>query len=98
MSGTYTLVGLEPHATCWHKPCTVSRGGKSEISKSMQYAMKTCNVFVGGFANDKKKMQEMFDKISKRLGEDVFNKHITPGTVINLCCPAMSGTLRGTSG
>uniref|UniRef100_A0A7S4CIY2 PPi-type phosphoenolpyruvate carboxykinase lobe 2 domain-containing protein n=1 Tax=Eutreptiella gymnastica TaxID=73025 RepID=A0A7S4CIY2_9EUGL len=87
VSGTYTLVGLDPRATFCHKPCTVSGGGKSEISKSMEYAMKTCNVFVGDFANDKKKLQEIFDKISKRLGEDVFSNNVTLGTVIYLCCP-----------
>ena len=32
----------------------MSVGGKSEISKSMEYARTTCNVFVGGFANDNK--------------------------------------------
>ena len=87
VSGTYTLAGLDPHATCCHNPCIVSGGSKPEICKSMEYASKTCNGFVGGFANDKKKQQEIFDKIGQRLGEDVFSNHITLETVISLCCP-----------
>ena len=42
-----------PHAATRLAQCQWER--KSEISKKMEYASKTCNVFVGGFANDNKR-------------------------------------------
>jgi hypothetical protein len=37
--GRWNLVGTVGEGTLCHKPCTVSGGGKSEISKSIQDAM-----------------------------------------------------------
>ena len=33
----WRLIGTEPVGVCLHKPCTVSGGGKSELSKSVLY-------------------------------------------------------------
>ncbi|MEZ5401402.1 MAG: hypothetical protein R2729_17155 [Bryobacteraceae bacterium] len=48
----WRLVGYRPRSTFCHKPCTVSGGGKSEISKSMAGALLKGPVFVRDFHRD----------------------------------------------
>ncbi len=43
----WRLVGARPRGTLCHKPCTVSGGGKSEISKSIANVILEGPVFVG---------------------------------------------------
>lgn len=48
----WRLVGTYPEGTFCHKPCTVSGGGKSEISKSIADAILQGPVFVADFDRD----------------------------------------------
>ena len=45
-----------------HKPCTVSGGGKSEISKPITDAILTGPVFVADFKNDFDQVAELIDR------------------------------------
>lgn len=51
-SRTWRLVGTHAECTLCHKPCTVSGGGKSEISKSLNDAIIVGPVFVANFSAD----------------------------------------------
>lgn len=65
---TWRLVGTVAEGTLCHKPCTVSGGGKSEISKSLLDATYAGPVFVNNFEEDMKAVQELIDyDYSKRL-------------------------------
>lgn len=48
----WRLVGTQAEGTFCHKPCTVSGGGKSEISKPISDAMVSGPVLVGDFKED----------------------------------------------
>ena len=48
----WRLVGTRPRGTLCHKPCTVSGGGKSEISKSITGAVLKGPVFVRDYHRD----------------------------------------------
>ena len=48
----WRLIGTQAEGTFCHKPCTVSGGGKSEISKSLSDAMITGPVFIQDFHED----------------------------------------------
>ena len=51
---TWRLIGTTAEGTFCHKPCTVSGGGKSEISKSLQDAMIAGPVYVQDLKSDLK--------------------------------------------
>ncbi|MFV0366005.1 MAG: hypothetical protein ACK5JS_05795 [Mangrovibacterium sp.] len=53
------LVGTHAEGTVLHKPCTVSGGGKSEISKSISDAMIQGSYIVGDLAEDLAKVDEI---------------------------------------
>ncbi len=48
----WRLIGTNAEGTFCHKPCTVSGGGKSEISKSLADAMISGSVIVPDFRNE----------------------------------------------
>ena len=48
----WRLIGARPRGTLCHKPCTVSGGGKSEISKSIANAVLNGPVFVRDYHRD----------------------------------------------
>ncbi len=48
----WRLIGTNAESTFCHKPCTVSGGGKSEISKSLSDAIITGSVIVPDFRNE----------------------------------------------
>jgi len=48
----WRLIGTVAEGTVCHKPCTVSGGGKSEISKAITDAIISGNVFVANFEED----------------------------------------------
>lgn len=58
---TWNLVGTVAEGTLCHKPCTVSGGGKSEISKAISDAILPGPVFVADFDRDMNRVQELFD-------------------------------------
>lgn len=60
--GQWKLVGTRADATFCHKPCTVSGGGKSEISKSISDAIIRGPVFVADFQKDFERVGELIEK------------------------------------
>jgi phosphoenolpyruvate carboxykinase (diphosphate) len=60
---SWRLVGTVAEGTLCHKPCTVSGGGKSEISKPITDAILTGPVFVADFRKD-------FDQVAELLARD----------------------------
>lgn len=59
----WRLVGVVGEGELCHKPCTVSGGGKSEISKPITDAILTGPVFVADFKRD-------FDRVAELLAHD----------------------------
>ena len=67
-ANSWRLIGTNAEGTMCHKPCTVSGGGKSEISKSIQDAMFYGPVFTADFAKDMDAVAELVSKdYSKRF-------------------------------
>jgi len=58
----WRLIGSRPRGTLCHKPCTVSGGGKSEISKSISHALLKGPVYVRDYRNDMDKVAEIFER------------------------------------
>jgi len=69
--GVWRLVGTVPEGILCHKPCTVSGGGKSEISKAIAYAIFPGHVFVSDFDRD-------FDQVNAILKRDTSNRFREP--------------------
>lgn len=59
----WRLIGTVAEGTLCHKPCTVSGGGKSEISKPITDAFIHGPVFIADFIKD-------FDELEKLIGRD----------------------------
>ncbi len=59
---SWRLIGTRPEGTFCHKPCTVSGGGKSEISKSLVDYMLYGPIFVSDFEQDLKLVKEVFER------------------------------------
>ncbi len=73
---TWRLIGTAPEATLCHKPCTVSGGGKSEISKAISYAIIPGHVFIADFEADFARVQEILSyDFSKRFKDPARNGH-----------------------
>ena len=97
---SWRLVGTESEGTFCHKPSTVSGGGKSEISKSLNDAVIYSPLFVDDLQTDLDRVQEIFDRdYSSRLrpdhaGEDrdptrkPLNEERSLGSVIKLLTPS----------
>jgi hypothetical protein len=58
----WRLIGTNAEGTFCHKPCTVSGGGKSEISKSLSDAMITGPIIVRDFKTDFAKALELIHR------------------------------------
>ncbi|MGA2246420.1 MAG: hypothetical protein ABSH48_15605 [Verrucomicrobiota bacterium] len=91
----WRLVGTVAEGTFCHKPCTVSGGGKSEISKPITDAILTGPVFVADLKKDFDRVAELIDRdYSGRFAEKSrkdFRKILSPerslGSVIKLLTP-----------
>ena len=59
---SWRLVGTVPEGAFCHKPCTVSGGGKSEISKSLTDAVLPGSFFVQAFDDDMRQVQAVLDR------------------------------------
>lgn len=71
----YRIVGVRPDGTFCHKPCTVSGGGKSEISKSLQDYMLYGPIFVADLATDLKLVDDLIRRdYSDRWRDDAPDK------------------------
>jgi hypothetical protein len=61
-TGSWRLVGTDPEGTFCHKPSTVSGGGKSEISKSLEDAIISHAMFIDDLEKDLDWVQSIFDR------------------------------------
>ncbi len=94
----WRLVGSRPDGTLCHKPCTVSGGGKSEISKSIANAILKGPVFVRDYHSDMDQVAEILSKdfsdIFKeprpgyRAGRPILSPDRSLGSVIKLLTPS----------
>ncbi|MBP6863740.1 MAG: hypothetical protein KBC32_00570 [Candidatus Didemnitutus sp.] len=95
---TWRLIGTLAEVTLCHKPCTVSGGGKSEISKAISDAILPGPVFIADFERD---MQRVADLIGRdysdrfrdpaRRGTDsrpILSTERSLGSVIKLLTPS----------
>lgn len=68
---SWRLIGTVPEGVFCHKPCTVSGGGKSEISKSIADYLLHGPIFVADVDADLDLVQQIFDRdYSDRWRED----------------------------
>jgi len=58
---SWRLIGIDPEGTFCHKPCTVSGGGKSEISKSLEDAVIYGPLFIDHMENDLARVRGIFE-------------------------------------
>ena len=94
----WRLVGARPRGTFCHKPCTVSGGGKSEISKSIGNFILEGPVFVGDYHRDVELVAEIlkmdFSGVYKkhppdrRTSRPILSPERTMGSVIQLFTPS----------
>jgi len=77
------LTGTIAEGTFCHKPCTVSGGGKSEISKSIQDAMIQGSVFVADIQNDLDRVEELMKKDYSNRFKDSSVYHKPPRTILD---------------
>ena len=95
---SWNLVGTVAEGTLCHKPCTVSGGGKSEISKAISDAILPGPVFVANFDEDMARVAEILKypfpdrfRDEERRGKDprpVLSSERSLGSVIKLLTPA----------
>lgn len=67
----WRLLGTMAEGTLCHKPCTVSGGGKSEISKPISDAILQGPIFVANFQRD-------FDRVEELLRRDYSGRYADP--------------------
>ena len=100
----WRLVGARPRATLCHKPCTVSGGGKSEISKSIAGAILKGPVFVKDYHRDMDQVAEIFNMDfsaiyrnrppDERTRRPILSFERSLGSVIQLLSPSSEYTDR----
>ena len=101
-SGNWRLIGTVGEGTLCHKPCTVSGGGKSEISKSISDAMISGSVFVSDLEKNMDEVQKILDynfgqrfKVSRGAdyqARTILSKKRSLGSVIKLLNPSDENT------
>jgi len=95
---SWQIVGTGAEGTLCHKPCTVSGGGKSEISKAISDAILPGPVFVADFEKDFNRVEELIYRDyserfrdSSKNGSDsrpILSPERSLGSVIKLLTPA----------
>jgi len=100
---SWRLIGVSGEGTVCHKPCTVSGGGKSEISKSLRDYMQGGPIFVADMESDFDQLQIIFDRdysdrwkpdskekpnYSQRPSRKVLDPERSLGSVIKLLTPS----------
>lgn len=99
-SPNWRLVGTVPEGTFVHKPCTVSGGGKSEISKSLNDAVIYGPIYIGDYEKDMDYVEQIVDRdysdcvradrretITKDPGRPILSKERSLGSVVKLLTP-----------
>ncbi len=104
---SWRLRGTVPEGVFCHKPCTVSGGGKSEISKSLRDYMLYGPVFVSDIERDLDAAQEIFDRdyrerwpsespilnvYRERASRPILSPERSLGSVIKLLTPSKNYT------
>lgn len=104
---SWRLIGTSAEGTSCHKPCTVSGGGKSEISKSAADFILYGPIFVADLEKDLDIVQEIFDRdyskrwrennehkpdYSKRSSRSVLDSRRSLGSAIKLLTPSVDYT------
>jgi phosphoenolpyruvate carboxykinase (diphosphate) len=104
---SWRIIGTAADGTFCHKPCTVSGGGKSEISKSLNDYMQYGSVFVADYAEDMQWVEEIMSRdYSDRWNETardeqnygqypsrpILSPRRTLGSVIKLLTPSAEYT------
>lgn len=94
----WRLIGTLAEGTYCHKPCTVSGGGKSEISKSIADAMIYGPAIVADFQKDFDRVEEMINKDyadrfktqidNPQESRRVLSEKRTLGSVVKLLTPS----------
>ncbi|WP_397445115.1 hypothetical protein [Polaribacter sp. R77954] len=94
----WRIVETYPEGVFCHKPCTVSGGGKSEISKSMQNAITYSNFNIHNIEEDFKKADEIIEfnystrwkdkTIDRPLSRSFLSEKRTLGSVVKLLTPS----------
>jgi len=94
----WRLVGTGAVGTYCHKPCTVSGGGKSEISKSLADAIVAGPVFTANIKTDFDKVEEIVGKEfgdrfkdpsrNRPKGRSILSSKRSLGSVIKLLSPS----------
>jgi len=98
---TWRLVGTEAEGTFCHKPCTVSGGGKSEISKAIDDAMIYGPLFVNDYESTLDQVEQIFKRdystrykaefqidYSRRPSRQPLSSNRSLGSVIKLLTPS----------
>jgi hypothetical protein len=96
----WRLVGHTAESRVCHKPCTVSGGGKSEISKSITDAIISGPVFVSDFHKDFDLAEEIINtefgqrfldpSKNKEKGRPILGNQRSLGSVVKLLTPSKS--------
>ncbi len=84
---SWRLVGTVPEGAFCHKPCTVSGGGKSEISKSLVDAILPGSFYVTSFDEDMALVQAIFDR-DYHDGRSILSADRSLGSVVKLLTPS----------
>ena len=93
---SWRLIGTLGEGTFCHKPSTVSGGGKSEISKSIQDSMLCGPIFVGEYEKDLDQVEEIFNTDYSNRFKDpsendprpVLSSERSLGSVIKMLTPS----------
>eukprot|EP01107_Rhizomastix_libera_P004865 TRINITY_DN17_c0_g1_i2.p1 TRINITY_DN17_c0_g1~~TRINITY_DN17_c0_g1_i2.p1 ORF type:complete len:1157 (+),score=318.39 TRINITY_DN17_c0_g1_i2:42-3512(+) len=98
----WRLIGTDSRGTNLHKPCTVSGGGKSELSKSISGNMMFSPLFINNPQQDFDMVNTIlnYDKYSSRFREarpvedtrPILSPHRPLGSVINMLTPSLDYT------
>ena len=101
---SWRIVGTSAEGVFCHKPCTVSGGGKSEISKSLDDAVIYGSIFINDLKEDLDRVEEIFNYDFTTRLKDGFesedsdssrqplNSKRSLGSVIKLLTPSVGNT------
>jgi phosphoenolpyruvate carboxykinase (diphosphate) len=94
----WRLVGSRGEGVLCHKPCTVSGGGKSEISKSLQPMIQASPVYLKDYERDFERVAQIlaldFSKVYKpgkgdaRAARPIMSSERSLGSVVKLLTPS----------
>lgn len=103
VSGAWRLVGTVAEGTLCHKPCTVSGGGKSEISKALWDAIHFTPLIIADYKNDMDMVEEIINRDysdrfidppdgKNHVSRKILSRARSLGSVIKLLTPSSANT------